>query len=170
MTEEYLCIILEHLPQKWPSFDNAAFMQHQIKSDSIDLDNCLVIRQRMTGKQREFTTWEEEKVCHENPPRARMEPYAPKWLNFHNCHILVFTISLHTVRGRREREEKLSWAEAASPPLTNCRNSNLSLLRNNTRFVWHHQFLTSSLCGGRSGGLRHSYCTTSHLWENDNAI
>ena len=85
---------------------------------------------------------------------------------------IIKEISIYRIKGsegsRREREEKVSWAEATSQLLTNWRLSCLSLLRDNTRCVLHPWWSTNwCRCAGRSGERWYSRCTTTHLSDNE---
>ena len=79
---------------------------------------------------------------------------------------LTKTITITMIRWRREREEKLSWAEATSRLLTNCRNCPLSLLREHSRFVCHYQLFFSFPCASQSNGRGCRRSTTSLQWSD----
>ena len=77
---------------------------------------------------------------------------------------VIFVIFVMMRWGRREREKKVSWAEAAPQLLTNSPNWSLSLFPYTTWFVCnhqYHQFVTWSLCASLSNGCAYSRCTTS---------
>ena len=76
--------------------------------------------------------------------------------------ILLFQSTITSLQWWQQNKENLSWAKATSQLLTNCRDSPLSLLHRNSRFVWNqYLFSISSPWASRSSGRQCSLCTTN---------